>query len=61
VIEDTTATAVDLSAATTLSAADIAWYETWRKYKLPPFEGYGPMGGPGIAVYGNTASVDIGG
>ena len=40
--------------------ADIAWYETWRKYNLPPFAGYGPMGGPGIAVYGNTASVDMG-
>ena len=44
-----------------LIQADIAWYETWRKYKLPPFEGYGPMGAPGIAVYGNTASVDMGG
>lgn len=43
-----------------LIQADIAWYETWRKYKLPPFEGYGPMGAPGIAVYGNTGSVDIG-
>ncbi len=42
--------------------ADVAWYETWRKYKLPPFEGYGPMGGgPGVAVYGNTGSVDLGG
>ncbi len=44
-----------------LIQADIAWYETWRKYKLPPFEGYGPMGAPGIAVYGNTGSVDMGG
>ncbi len=44
-----------------LIQADIAWYETWRKYKLPPFEGYGPMGSPGIAVYGNTGSVDMGG
>lgn len=44
-----------------LIQADIAWYTTWRKYKLPPFEGYGPMGSPGIAVYGNTASVDMGG
>jgi hypothetical protein len=44
-----------------LIQADIAWYETWRKYKLPPFEGYGPMGSPGVAVYGNTASVDMGG
>ena len=43
-----------------LIRADIAWYETWRKYSLPPFEGYGPMGSPGIAVYGNTASVDMG-
>jgi len=43
-----------------LIRADLAWYETWRKYKLPPFEGYGPMGGgPGIAVYGNTGSVDL--
>ncbi|MBM4188863.1 MAG: hypothetical protein FJ206_16280 [Gemmatimonadetes bacterium] len=45
-----------------LIQADLAWYETWRKYKLPPFAGYGPMGaGPGIAIYGNTASVDLGG
>ncbi len=44
-----------------LIQADIAWYETWRKYKLPPFEGYGPMGSPGVAVYGNTGSVDMGG
>jgi hypothetical protein len=45
-----------------LLQADVAWYETWRKYKLPPFEGYGPMGGgPGVAVYGNTGSVDLGG
>ena len=42
-----------------LIQADIAWYETWRKYKLPPFEGYGPMGAPGTAVYGNTGSVDM--
>ena len=45
-----------------LIRTDVAWYETWRKFKLPPFEGYGPMGGgPGVAVYGNTASVDMGG
>lgn len=45
-----------------LIRADVAWYETWRKYKLPPFAGYGPMGGgPGVAVYGNTGSVDFGG
>ena len=24
-----------------LIQADLAWYETWRKYKLPPFAGYG--------------------
>jgi hypothetical protein len=45
-----------------LIQADLAWYETWRKHKLPPFAGYGPVGGgPGTAVYGNTASVDLGG
>lgn len=44
-----------------LIQADIAWYETWRKHKLPPFEGYGPMGSPGVAVYGNTGSVDMAG
>ena len=45
-----------------LIQADLAWYETWRKYKLPPFAGYGPIGGgPGTAVYGNTGSVDLGG
>lgn len=45
-----------------LLQADLAWYETWRKYKLPAFAGYGPMGaGPGVAVYGNTGSVDLGG
>ncbi len=44
-----------------LIQADIAWYETWRKHKLPHFEGYGPMGSPGVAVYGNTGSVDMGG
>lgn len=43
-----------------LLLADVAWYETWRKYNLPPFTGYGPMGAPGVAYYGNTASVDIG-
>jgi hypothetical protein len=43
-----------------LVLADVAWYEVWRKYNLPPFTGYGPMGSPGIAVYGNSASVDVG-
>jgi len=45
-----------------LLEVDRAWYETWRKYKLPPFAGYGPIGGgPGTAVYGNTGSADMGG
>jgi hypothetical protein len=43
-----------------LLLADVAWHETWRKYNLPAFTGYGPMGAPGVAFYGNTASVDIG-
>ena len=43
-----------------LIRADLAWYEVWRKYTMPPFAGYGPMGGPGRAVYGNSASVDVG-
>jgi hypothetical protein len=43
-----------------LIRADVAWHETWRKYSLPPFAGYGPMGAPGVAVYGNSASVDVG-
>lgn len=43
-----------------LILADVAWFETWRKYNLPPFTGYGPMGAPGRAVYGNSASVDVG-
>jgi hypothetical protein len=43
-----------------LILADVAWHETWRKYKLPPFTGYGPMGAPGVAMYGNSASVDVG-
>jgi hypothetical protein len=51
----------DVASLDLLIQTDIAWYETWRKYKLPAFEGYGPMGAPGIAVYGNTGSVDMGG
>lgn len=43
-----------------LLLADVAWHETWRKYNLPAFTGYGPMGAPGVAYYGNTASVDVG-
>ncbi len=42
-----------------LILADVAWYESWRKYNLPPFIGYGPMGVRGVAVYGNSASVDV--
>jgi hypothetical protein len=44
-----------------LILADVAWHEVWRKYNLPAFTGYGPMGASGIAVYGNSASVDVGG
>ncbi len=36
-----------------------AWYETWKKYNLPPVGGYGPMG-PGRAVYSNSAFMDMG-
>jgi hypothetical protein len=43
-----------------LIEADVAWYEAWRSRNLPPFAGYGPMGGPGRAIYGNSASVDVG-
>lgn len=38
---------------------DRAWYETWRKYKLPINSGWGPVG-PGRAVYGNSAYIDMG-
>ena len=44
-----------------LLRAEIAWYEILKKYKLPPFNGCGLMGGTGLAVYGNSASVDLGG
>lgn len=43
-----------------LIQVDVAWYETWKKYSLPPFMGFGPMGSPGRAVYGHTGSVDMG-
>ncbi len=43
-----------------LLRADTACYEMWRKYSLPPFTGYGPMGAPDVAVHGNSASVDVG-
>lgn len=36
-----------------------AWYECWKKYRLPPFTGYGPMG-PGRAVYMISACNDMG-
>ena len=35
------------------------WYETWKKYNLPPVGAYGPMG-PGRAVYSNSAFMDMG-
>ena len=37
---------------------DRAWYETWRKHKLPINSGWGPIG-PGRAVYGNSGYVDM--
>jgi hypothetical protein len=39
---------------------DKVWFEIWNKYKLPAVTGYGPMGGPGRAYYGNSAHVDMG-
>jgi len=39
---------------------DKVWFEIWDKYKLPAVMGYGPMGGPGRAYYGNSAHVDMG-
>jgi hypothetical protein len=39
---------------------DRLWFEIWNKYKLPQVTGYGPMGGPGRAFYGNSAHVDMG-
>ena len=39
---------------------DKLWFEIWNKYKLPAVTGYGPMGGPGRAYYGNSAHVDMG-
>jgi CheY-like chemotaxis protein len=39
---------------------DKLWFEIWNKYKLPSIPGYGPMGGPGRAFYGNSAHVDMG-
>ena len=39
---------------------DKLWFEVWDRYKLPSVTGYGPMGGPGRAFYGNSAHVDMG-
>jgi len=39
--------------------ANIAWYETWNKYKLPPINGFGQMG-PGRARNQNSAFLDMG-
>ncbi len=39
---------------------DKTWFEIWNKYKLPAVTGYGPMGAPGRAYYGNSAHVDMG-
>lgn len=36
-----------------------SWYETWRKYDLPPPAGLGPMG-PGRALTSNSAFMDVG-
>jgi len=39
---------------------DKLWFEIWDKYKMPQVTGYGPMGGPGRAFYGNSAHADMG-
>lgn len=38
---------------------DRGWYETWKKYTLPPISSLGPMG-PGRALYPNTGTFDMG-
>ncbi len=38
---------------------DIAWYETWKKYKLPPLRNFTPMG-PGRCLSVNSAHLDMG-
>lgn len=38
---------------------DQAWYETWKKYYLPPPSGFGPMG-PGRALWPGSAFLDVG-
>lgn len=37
---------------------DIAWCETWTKYKLPVTTGFGPMG-PGLAITGHSSYLDM--
>ncbi|MCL5959361.1 MAG: radical SAM protein [Chloroflexi bacterium] len=36
---------------------DKAWYETWKKYSLPPLRGF--QMGTGISVYQHTAALDF--
>jgi len=38
---------------------DIAWYETWKKYSLPPIKGFTPMG-PGRCLSINSGHLDMG-
>ena len=38
---------------------DIAWYETWRKYNLPPLRNFSPMG-PGRSLSINSGHLDMG-
>jgi len=38
---------------------DRNWFELWSKYKLPPVKGFPPIG-PGLNLYPNSASFDMG-
>lgn len=38
---------------------DIAWYDTWKKYQLPPLRTFTPMG-PGRCVAINSGHLDMG-
>jgi len=38
---------------------DIAWYETWKKYQLPPLRTFTPMG-PGRCLAVNSGHLDMG-
>lgn len=38
---------------------DQAWYETWRKYRLPPPRAY--LTGPGVSEFANSAAFDMSG